>query len=262
MYKSLLFIILINNLLLSNNTFGQRKHTQSAFDKDVLIQKENKIIKSVKSISRNTVGNAFVNFSENEYSIVGGISFSKQVIESNEYSSDFNYFLNDLNKIVTKPGYYCGIRLDGLYNKKVPYSFIFTLNKLSTSTIYKNKKNISPIIGQFSNFKGEDQFFTFKVASHLKKTLPIFQSEKYKLLIVAGPSVDIRLSQASIDNEVSKAYHKVFINGDIGLEYNYQKKCLFFFHYQQGIASITKKPIKTNLNCFELGLTVKASELF
>lgn len=261
MYKSLLLVLLINSLIFSTVSFGQRTK-QSALDKEYLIQKENEKIKSIKSSLQKSWETVFVNFTENEFSLVSGINFSRQVIESSNYNSNFNYYLSDFNKNVAKPGFYGGVRIDGIYKQKHSYSFLFTLNKLSTGTYYKDHKDIKPIVGEFSNFKGDEQFFTFKVASHLKKILPVLNVAKYRLFIVAGPSLDLRLSEASIDNKVSSAYHKVFINGDIGLEFDNQQFYTLFIHYQQGLTSITKSPIKTNLNCFELGFMIKASDLF
>ena len=261
MYKLLLLVLLTNSLIISTVSYGQR-NKESALDKVYLIQKENKVIKSIKSSFKKSWERTFINFTQNEFSLVSGINFSKQVIESSNYNSKFNYFLANFNTNAAKPGYYGGIRIDGIYKQKHAYSFLFTLNKLSTGTYYKAYKNINPIVGEFSNFIGDEQFFTFKAASHLKKILPVFNAEKYKLSIVAGPSFDLRLSQASIDNKVSSAYHKVFINGDIGLEFNNQQFYTLFIQYQHGLTSITKSPIKTNLTGFELGFMIKASDLF
>jgi len=33
-------------------------------------------------------------------------------------------------------------------------------------------------------------------------------------------------------------------------------------HYKQGLSSITKSPIKTNMNSVELGVKIKANDLF
>jgi hypothetical protein len=261
MYKSLLLVFLINSFIFSTVSFGQR-NKQSASDKEYLIQKENRTIKSIKSSFKKSWGRTFINFTKNEFSLVSGINFSRQVIKTSNYNSNFNYLLSDFNKNVAKPGFYGGIRIDGMYKQKHSYSFLFTLNKLSTGTYYKDHKDIKPIVGEFSNFKGDEQFLTLNAASHLKKIIPIFNAAKYKLSIVAGPSFDLRLSEASIDNKVSSAYHKVFINGDIGLEFDNQQFYTLFIHYQQGLTSITKSPIKTNLNRFELGFMIKASDLF
>jgi len=261
MYKSLLLVFFINNLVISTVAYGQRSK-QSALDIESLIQKENKTIKSIKTSFKKLRESTFVNFTETEFSLVSGMNFSKQIIESSKYNSTFNYYLANFNKNASKPGYYGGVRIDGLYKQKVPYSLSITLNKLSTGTYYRDQKKINPIVGEFSNFKGDEQFFTLKIASHLKQLLPIFNTTKYKLTIVAGPSFDLRLSEASIDNKVSNAYHKVFINGDLGLEFNNQQFYTLFIQYQQGLTSITKSPIKTNLTRFELGFMIKASDLF
>lgn len=261
MYKPLLLVLLINNLIISTVSYGQRSK-QSALDKEYLIQKEHKTIKSIKSSLKKYRESTFVNFTATEFSLVSGMNFSKQLIESSKYNSNFNYFLTNFNKNVAKPSYFGGVRVDGIYNKKIPYALLFTLNKLSTGTYYKDQKNLNPIVGAFSNFKGDEQFFTLNVASHLKKILPFFNAAKYKLTIVAGPSFDFRLSESSIDNKVSNVYHKVFINGDIGVEFNNQQFYTLFIQYQQGLTSITKSPIKTNLNRFELGFMIKASDLF
>ena len=261
MYKPLLLVLLIHDLIISTVSYGQRSK-QSALDKEYLIQKEHKTINSIKSSFKKYRESTFVNFTETEFALVSGMNFSKQIIKSSEYNSSFNYYLSNFNKNASRPGYYGGVRIDGLYKQKTHYSLLFTLNKLSTGTYYKDEKNLNPIVGSFSNFKGDEQFFTLKVASHLKKLIPVFNATKYKLSMVAGPSFDLRLSEASIDNKVSNAYHKVFINADLGLEFNNQQFYTLFIQYQQGLASITKSPIKTNLNRFELGFMIKASDLF
>ncbi len=257
MNRLLFIILLFINMTICFVGNSQNKNKRE-LDLIYLNPVENKLTKFLKS----GFNKVFKNFKENDISVISGINFSKQIISTNSYSSPFNYLLNDINKNVSKPGYYGGIRIDGLYKYKTPYSLLFTLNKFSTGTFYKDNINIDPIIGKFSNFKAEEQFVTIKIAPHYKKLIPIFNDEKYKLNFIIGPSIDYRLSKVNIENSINNNYNKIFISGDIGLEFNNQDFYTLFIHYQQGLTSITKTPIQVKLNRFDLGFIIKASDLF
>jgi hypothetical protein len=99
------------------------------------------------------------------------------------------------------------------------------------------------------------------VAGHYKKLLPYGNLKRYKFYIVGGPSMDTRLSKASLDNQVTDAYRKIFLKADLGLEFSNISLYTLFFNYQQNVGSITKTPIKTNLNSFQLGIIIKAKKL-
>ena len=115
-------------------------------------------------------------------------------------------------------------------------------------------------MGNFSNFKATDQFFIFNISALYKKILPISDTSKYKFYVVVGPSIGFRLSGQALNNQVNKDYRTLFLSGAIGFEFNNKSFYTLFLHYKQGLNSITRSPIQTNLNSFELGMFVKASD--
>lgn len=205
---------------------------------------------------------AFVDFTDNNVYLLAGMSVSKQNISTGNYSSNFNYDLGDYNKNAFKPGYFAGFRVDGKFKEKHDYSFEMSLNKIATGTSYKESGSLSPFLGSFSKFKADDQFFTLSIAAHYKKLIPLGDTAKRKFYVVAGPSIDTRLSGQSADNLVNNNYHRLLLRGDIGIEFDNQSYYTLFVHYKQGITSFTKSPINTNLNSVEIGMMIKASDLF
>ena len=204
----------------------------------------------------------FINFTENSIYLQAGMGFSKQTISSGSHNSNFNYNLSDLNSNVFKPGYYAGFRVDGKYKEKRNYSFGMVLNNLVTGNHYKDSKTLSPFIGSFSNFKADDRFLNLSIAAHYKKQLTITDTSKYVFSLVIGPSLDTRLSEQSADNLVNKNYSRFLLRADVGVEFENKNFYTLFLHYKQGLTSFTKSPIKTNVNSFELGMMIKASDLF
>jgi hypothetical protein len=79
---------------------------------------------------------------------------------------------------------------------------------------------------------------------------------------VAGPSLDIRLSGQGLDNQVNYNYRKMFLRAHLGVEFVNDDFYTIFFHYKQGLHSITRSPIQTGFNNFDLGMLIKASDLF
>ena len=216
----------------------------------------------VKSAFCKTWNKTFVNFTDNNISLLAGMSFSKQTIKDAGYNSSFNYNLLDYNKNEFKPGFLAGFRVDGKYNKVHDYSVSFSLNKIATGTHYKEPGGLAPFLGTFSHFKADDQFLNLSIAAHYKKLLPISDTSKYKLYVVVGPSLDTRLSGQSTDNLVNNNYQRFLLRGDLGLEFDNHGYYTLFMHYKQGITSFTKSPIHSNLNSFELGVMIKASDIF
>ena len=194
-------------------------------------------------------------------SLLGGANFSKQTIDASGYNSNFNYTYSDINEDVYKTGYFGGIRFDGFIKKKHEYSLSFSLGKISSGANYTSASSLRPVVGSFSTFKAEDHFFIMNVAAHYKKLIPYGDLEKFKFYIVGGPSIDARLSNVSLDNQVTNAYKQIFIKGNLGVEFNNRSLYTLFLHYQQNIGSLTKSPIKTNMNTFQLGIMVKATDL-
>ena len=170
--------------------------------------------------------------------------------------------MSDLNSNVFKPGYYAGFRVDGKYKEKRNYSFGMVLNNLVTGNHYKDSKTLSPFIGSFSNFKADDRFLNLSIAAHYKKQLTITDTSKYVFSLVIGPSLDTRLSEQSADNLVNNNYSRFLLRADVGVEFENKNFYTLFLHYKQGLTSFTKSPIKTNVNSFELGMMIKASDLF
>lgn len=202
------------------------------------------------------------NFTENQFSLFAGMNFSKQNISTGNYVSNFNYYLEDFQKNAFKPGYFAGVRMDGKFQQKHLYSISVGLHKITTGTNYVESIRLSPFLGSFSKFKAEEQFFNLSIAAHYKKLIPLGDIAKRKLYFVLGPSLDTRLSGQSNDNKVNANYHRFLLRGDLGLEFDNQSYYTLFVHYQQGLSSFTKAPISTNFNSVELGMMLKASDLF
>jgi hypothetical protein len=204
----------------------------------------------------------FVNFTDNRTYLLGGMNFSNQTITTAGYNSSFNYSISDNIAGGFKPGYFAGFRVDGLYKNKRNYSFQTSLSRIATNNNYKDPKSLEPFLGSFSNFKADDQFLTLNVAMHYKKLLAISDTSKYHFYFILGPSLDSRLSKQSSDNLVNNNYARFLLRGDVGLEFENKNFYTLFLHYKQGLTSFTKSPIKTNVNSFELGMMIKASDLF
>ena len=69
-------------------------------------------------------------------------------------------------------------------------------------------------------------------------------------------------SSLSVHNLVNNNYARFLLRGDLGFEFENKNFYTLFLHYKQGLTSFTKSPIKTNVNSFELGMMIKASDLF
>ena len=190
------------------------------------------------------------------------MSLSNQAITAAGFNSSFNYNISDNSTAGYKPGYFAGFRVDGLYKDKKNYSFQVSLNKIATANNYKDAKSLPPFLGSFSNFKADDQFLNLSMAMHYKKLLAISDTSKFKFYFVLGPSLDTRLSGQSADNLVNNNYARFLLRGDVGFEFENKNFYTLFLHYKQGLTSFTKSPIKTNVNSFELGMMIKASDLF
>ena len=137
-----------------------------------------------------------------------------------------------------------------------------SLNKIATANNYKDNKSLPPFLGSFSNFKADDQFLNLSIAMHYKKLLAISDTSKYHFYFVLGPSLDTRLSAQSADNLMNNNYARFLLRGDVGFEFENKNFYTLFLHYKQGLTSFTKSPIKTNVNSFELGMMIKASQWF
>jgi hypothetical protein len=217
------------------------------------------VVKFRKNFTK-TWNKAFVDFKDNDVMLLAGMNFAKQNIRANAYTSPFIYAVDQKN--VYKPGFIAGLRVDGKYKEKHPYAVSFTLNKYSAGANYKETKSVEPFIGSFSNFRAAEQSFSFNMTALYKKIIPISDTAKYKFYVVGGPSLDIRLSGQGIDNEVNNNYRKMFLRANLGLEFVNDDFYTIFFHYKQGLHSVTKSPIQIGFNNFDLGMLIKASDLF
>ena len=244
------------------NLVAPKKLTQQQEDSAFLKHPFKDAVVKFKQDFKRSWDKVFVDFTDNEIYLHAGMNVSKQNISMGGYQSSFNYDLADYNKNVFKPGYYAGFRVDGKFKEKHNYSFEMSLNKIAAGTNYKEVGTLAPFIGNFSKFKADDQFFTLSIAAHYKKLIPLGDTVKHKFYIIAGPSIDTRLSGQSADNLVNNNYQRLLLRGDIGVEFDNQSYYTLFVHYKQGITSFTKAPIVTNLNSLEIGMMLKASDLF
>jgi hypothetical protein len=265
--SKLIVAVLFLTLLIQNTTFGQtkiidKKLSQKQQDKLYLKQPGTEATEKFKKNFTASWNKTFVNFTDNSTYLLAGMNFSNQGITAAGYNSSFNYNISDNTTGGYKPGYFAGFRVDGLYRDKRNYSFQVSLNKIATANNYKDAKSLPPFLGSFSNFNADDQFLNLSMAMHYKKLLAISDTSKYQFYFVLGPSLDTRLSKQSADNLVNKNYARFLIRGDVGLEFENKNFYTLFLHYKQGLTSFTKSPIKTNVNCFELGMMIKASDLF
>jgi hypothetical protein len=237
---------------------------------DTLVQDTNRVTKvsiaekftSVKNNLNNYLKKSFVNFKDNNLYLYAGMGLSKQTIQTGDYISNFNYDLSNYNKSTYKPGYFVGARVDGIYNQKHPYTFGAGLQKITSGTQYKDPVSLAPFLGDFSKFKADDQFFTLNVFAHYRKLISLKNNSNRKFYLIAGPNIDTRLSSQSIDNQVNYNYRRFLLRADIGVEYDNSGYYTVFVHYKQAISSFTKAPIRTNLNSIEIGMQIKASDIF
>jgi hypothetical protein len=255
-------VILIGIIAFQCHLIFAQQLTQKQQDKLYLKQTSSEWIQKFKKNFTSSWNKTFVNFTDNNTYLLGGINFSNQVITAGEYNASFNYNISDNTAGGYKPGYFAGFRVDGLYKDKRNYSFQVSLNKIATANNYKDAKSLPPFLGSFSNFKADDQFLNLSMAMHYKKLLAISDTSRYLFYFVLGPSLDTRISGQSADNLVNKNYARFLLRGDVGFEFENKNFYTLFLHYKQGLTSFTKSPIKTNVNSFELGMMIKASDLF
>ena len=194
--------------------------------------------------------------------LFAGLDLAKQNIATGNYSSAFNYNLSNYNNNAFKPGFFAGISAQTNYKQNHTYSFDLGIHRMSTGTNYKESIALQPFLGTYSNFKADNVFWMINTAVHYKTVLNISDTSKFKFRLVLGPSLDTRLSNVSEDNIAHSNYHRFVLKGDIGLEFTNRTYYTFFLHYKQGVTSFTAAPINTNLNSFDFGMLVKASDFF
>jgi hypothetical protein len=267
MNRRILYFILAFSALNYTKSYGQTMGnvdslTNKQKDKLYLKQPGAEAAQKFKKSFTAFWNKTFINFTDNSTYLQAGMGFSKQTISAGSYNSNFNYNLSDFNSNVFKPGYYAGFRVDGKYKEKHNYSFGMVLNNLVTGNHYKDSKTLSPFIGSFSNFKADDRFLNLSIAAHYKKLLTITDTSKYVFSLVIGPSLDTRLSEQSADNLVNNNYSRFLLRADVGVEFENKNFYTLFLHYKKGVTSFTKSPIGSNINSLEIGMMIKASDLF
>jgi hypothetical protein len=256
------YIILILNVFVINEANSQSNISDKQKDKIYLIHPGSDRVQAFKKKFKASWHQRFINFTENNTYLQAGMGFSKQTITAGSYNSNFNYNLSELNSNVFKLGYSFGFRVDGKYKEKHNYSFGMVLNNLVTGNHYKDSKSLSPFIGSFSNFKADDRFLNLSISTHYKKQLTITDTSKYVFSLVIGSSLDTRLSEQSPDNLVNYNYSRFLLREDLGLEFENKNFYSLFLHYKKGVTSFTKSPVSTNINSLEIGMMIKASDLF
>ena len=210
---------------------------------------------------RKSLAKTFVNFEGNNLSLFGAMSLNNQTINDKGITAPINYMYDGVSNNTFKPGYLGGFRIDGIYNSKHAYSLSIALNRVSTGNYYKNKYALSPFIEDFTHFKADNQFTTISLAAHYKKLLPINDMRKYKFYAVAGPSFDYKLSKISNENLINGAGNRAFINADLGAEFDNKGYYVLYAHYKLG-TNLFQSTVPVQMNRFEIGMSIKAKDLF
>jgi hypothetical protein len=135
------------------------------------------------------------------------------------------------------------------------------VNRVATGNNYLNKYNSAPFIEDFTHFKADNQFTTISVAAHYKKLLPVNDMNKYKFYAIVGPSLDYKISKISNDNLVDGTSNRTIVNADLGGEFNNNDYYIIFAHYKLG-TNLFNSAVPVQLNRFEIGMTIKAKDLF
>jgi len=249
---ALLMLFSINANILSAQVLTT-KQKDSAFLTNPRKERVEKIKKSFAKTFKDFVGN--------DLYLLGSLDLSKQIINDWGISNTLNYLYNSVNTNSFKPGYSAGLRIDGIYKEKHPYSLIFAINKITTGNNYLNSYNSAPFLEDFTHFKADNQFTTFSVAAHYKKLLPVNDMNKYKFYAIVGPSFDYKISKISNENLVDGSSNRALINANLGAEFNNNNYYIIFAHYKLG-TNLFNSAVPVQLNRFEIGMTIKARDLF
>ena len=198
---------------------------------------------------------------DNDFSIFGSMSLNRQMINDRGVTVPINYVYETVNNNSFKPGYIGGFRWDGIYHDRHRYAVIVAVNRVNAGNYYTNKYNLNPLLNEYTHFKADDQFTTLSVALHYKKLLPINDMNKYKFYAVIGPSIDYKISTISENNLIANAGKRAFINGDVGAEFDNKGYYILFAHYKMG-SYFSSSAASVQLNRFEIGMSIKAKDLF
>ena len=250
-------LICFSFLLLLVQEVNAQTLTKKQQDSAYLVNPRQERIRKIKKSFAKT----FINFVGNDVSLFGSLVLSKQDINDNGITAPLNYLYNTVNSNTFDPGYSGGFRIDGIYKEKHRYSLSFAVNRIAAGNYYQNKHSLSPFIDDFTHFKADNNFTTLSVAAHYKKLLPVNAMNKYKFYAVFGPSFDYKISSISSENLINGAGNRAVINGDFGAEFDNKGYYVLFAHYKLG-TNLFQSAVPIQLNRFEIGMSIKAKDLF
>ena len=251
------FLLLISFTSLVTCSLNAQTLTKKQQDSAYLLNPGQERLRKIKK----SLAKTFIDFVGNDISLFGSLDFTKQNINDNRITAPLNYLYNNVNENAFKPGFTGGFRIDGIYKEKHRYSLSFAVNRIVAGNYYQNKHSLSPFIEDFTHFKADNNFTTINIAAHYKKLLPVNAMNKYKFYAVMGPSFDYKISSISKENLINGAGNRAIINGDFGAEFDNNGYYVFFAHYKLG-ANLFQSSVPVQLNRFEIGMSIKAKDLF
>ena len=251
------FLLLFSIVSIAASSLTAQTLTKKQQDSAYLLNPGQERIRKIKK----SLAKKFVNFVGNDVSLFGNLVLSKQNINDNGVTAPINYLYNTVNSNTFNSGYSGGFRIDGIYKEKHRYALSFAVNRVAAGNNYKNKYSLSPFIDDFTHFKADNNFTTINVAAHYKKLLPVNAMNKYKFYAVFGPSFDYKISSISKENLINGAGNRAIINGDLGAEFDNKGYYVLYAHYKLGV-NMTSSNVPVQLNRFEIGMSIKAKDLF
>jgi hypothetical protein len=251
------FLLLFSIVSIAASSLTAQTLTKKQQDSAYLLNPGQERIRKIKK----SLAKKFVNFVGNDVSLFGNLVLSKQNINDNGVTAPINYLYNTVNSNTFNSGYSGGFRIDGIYKEKHRYALSFAVNRVAAGNNYKNKYSLSPFIDDFTHFKADNNFTTINVAAHYKKLLPVNAMNKYKFYAVLGPSFDYKISRISNEQLINGAGNRAIINGDLGAEFDNKGYYVLYAHYKLGV-NMTSSSVPVQLNRFEIGMSIKAKDLF
>jgi hypothetical protein len=255
--KVAIFLFLFLFILILSIKVEAQSLTKKQQDSAYLLNPGQERLRKIKK----SLAKKFINFVGNDVSLFGALALSKQNINDNGVTAPINYLYNTVNNNTFNTGYNGGFRIDGIYKEKHRYALSFAVNRIAAGNYYQNKYSLSPFIEDFTHFKADNNFTTINVAAHYKKLLPVNDMNKYKFYAVFGPSFDYKISSISKENLINGAGNRAIINGDFGAEFDNNGYYILFAHYKLG-TNLFNSAVPVQLNRFEIGMSIKAKDLF
>jgi len=251
------FLLLFSIVSIAASSLTAQTLTKKQQDSAYLLNPGQERIRKIKK----SLAKKFVNFVGNDVSLFGNLVLSKQNINDNGLTAPINYLYNTVNSNTFNSGYSGGFRIDGIYKEKHRYALSFAVNRVAAGNNYKSKYSLSPFIDDFTHFKADNNFTTLSIAAHYKKLLPVNDMNKYKFYAVFGPSFDYKISRISNEQLINGAGNRAIINGDLGAEFDNKGYYVLYAHYKLGV-NMTSSSVPVQLNRFEIGMSIKAKDLF